>query len=100
MRDERSRKDPNVGLALSPAKNREATMRDLTFHVQSDHDIVNARQKGRELAAELGFSPSDLTLIATSISELARNIILYAKRGDFDLGKFGPGSPWGSASDG
>jgi serine/threonine-protein kinase RsbT len=85
VRDERPRKDPDMGLALSPAKNREATMQDLTVHVQSDHDIVNARQKGRELAGELGFSPGDLTLIATAISELARNIILYAKHGEITL---------------
>src|SRR5207247_9276396 len=49
--------------------------------VRSDADIVVARQKGRELAAALGFGPTDLTLIATAISELARNIVLYAKRG-------------------
>ena len=49
--------------------------------VRSDADIVLARQKGRELAAALGFGPTDLTLIATAISELARNIVLYAKRG-------------------
>ena len=49
--------------------------------VRSDADIVLARQKGRELAAALGFRPTDLTLIATAISELARNIVLYAKRG-------------------
>lgn len=49
-------------------------------------DIVTARQKGRELAAAAGFSGSDLTLIATAISELARNIIVYAKRGEIILG--------------
>lgn len=51
----------------------------------SDKDIVAARQKGREVAAELGFSPIDLTLIATVISELARNIVLYAKKGEIIL---------------
>src|SRR5204863_4201774 len=49
--------------------------------VRSDADIVFARQKGRELAAALGFAATDLTLIATAISELARNIVLYARRG-------------------
>ena len=43
--------------------------------------MVFARQKGRELAAALGFGPTDLTLVATAISELTRNIVLYAKRG-------------------
>jgi serine/threonine-protein kinase RsbT len=54
--------------------------------IKSDHDIIKARQKGRELAAEIGFSSTDCTLIATSISELARNIILYAKRGEINVG--------------
>jgi len=43
---------------------------------------VLARQKGRELATELGFALTDSTLIATAISELARNIVLYAKQGE------------------
>lgn len=48
-------------------------------------DIVAARHDGRTLAAELGFSGSDLTLIATAISEVARNIIEYAGRGEIVL---------------
>jgi serine/threonine-protein kinase RsbT len=44
-------------------------------------DIVAARQKGRTLASELGFEGSDLTMIATAISEIARNIVDHAKRG-------------------
>jgi len=49
--------------------------------VRSDADIVVARQRGRELAARLGFGLTDQTLIATAISELTRNIVLYAQRG-------------------
>jgi serine/threonine-protein kinase RsbT len=45
-------------------------------------DIVSARQQGRTLAVEIGFSGGDLTLIATAISEIARNIVVYAKRGE------------------
>ena len=41
--------------------------------IDSDSDIVIARQKGRALAAELGFSAADVVRIATAISELARN---------------------------
>ena len=50
--------------------------------VGSDADIVRARQKGRELATRLGFSSTDVVLITTAISELARNIVLYATRGE------------------
>jgi serine/threonine-protein kinase RsbT len=50
--------------------------------IQLEADIVTARQKGRELAASRGFSTTEQTLIATAISELARNIVLYAQRGE------------------
>jgi serine/threonine-protein kinase RsbT len=53
--------------------------------INSDQDIVTARQKGRALAIELGFSTGDATLVATSISELARNIVSYARRGEITL---------------
>ena len=58
---------------------------DVRVPVQSDIDIVAARQKGRALATRLGFSSSDATIVATAISELARNIVLYAKRGEIAL---------------
>jgi serine/threonine-protein kinase RsbT len=45
-------------------------------------DIVTARQKGRALALDLGFSGTDLTLVSTAISEVARNIVDHAKRGE------------------
>ena len=53
--------------------------------VDRDSDIVAARQKGRDLAARVGFAGSDLTIIATAISEIARNIVVYAQRGEIDL---------------
>jgi serine/threonine-protein kinase RsbT len=53
--------------------------------ISSDQDIVLARQKGRTIATRLGFSAGDATLIATAISELARNIVSYARRGQIKL---------------
>ena len=50
--------------------------------IKADTDIVVARQQGRELATELGFVSTDATLLATAISELARNIVCYAKYGE------------------
>jgi serine/threonine-protein kinase RsbT len=50
--------------------------------INTDTDVVAARQKGRELATVLGFVSTDSTLLATAISELARNIIRYAKKGE------------------
>jgi serine/threonine-protein kinase RsbT len=58
---------------------------EIRVPVQSDTDIVAARQKGRALATRLGFSSGDATIVATAISELARNIVLYAKRGEIVL---------------
>lgn len=57
-----------------------------TVPISSDLDILKARQHGRTLARQIGFSGSNLTLIATAISELARNILLYAKAGELALG--------------
>jgi serine/threonine-protein kinase RsbT len=53
--------------------------------IDRDGDIVTARQKARELATQVGFSGSDLTIIATAISEVARNIVVYANRGEIVL---------------
>jgi serine/threonine-protein kinase RsbT len=53
--------------------------------LSTEADIVTARQKGRAMALSMGFSPGDATLIATAISELARNIVAYAERGEIDL---------------
>jgi serine/threonine-protein kinase RsbT len=58
---------------------------DVRVPVESDTDIVTARQKGRALATRLGFTSGDATIVATAISELARNIVLYAKRGEIIL---------------
>ena len=53
--------------------------------IASDADIVTARQQGRTVAAEMGFQATDLALIATAISELARNIVRYAGCGEIQL---------------
>ena len=58
---------------------------EIRVTISSDQDIVVARQKGRSLALELGFSSGDATLIATAISELARNIVSYAGSGHIAL---------------
>lgn len=52
-----------------------------SVQINKEWDIVGARQMGREKAKELGFGSVDQARIATAISELARNIYLYAQRG-------------------
>ncbi len=51
--------------------------------VSGDADVVVARQKAREAAVRAGFTGTDLTLIATAVSEIARNIVKFARRGEF-----------------
>lgn len=54
--------------------------------VKSDGDVVTARQLGRKMAGEMGFSRPEQALIATAISELTRNIVNYAGFGEIELG--------------
>lgn len=58
---------------------------EIRVPINSDQDIVAARQQSRSLAVALGFSSGDATLIATAVSELARNIVTYAKSGEIQL---------------
>src|SRR5438093_685825 len=53
--------------------------------IDSDTDIVVARQNGRELAGWCGFPTTDRVLVSTAISELARNIVRYATSGEIIL---------------
>lgn len=57
----------------------------LQFSILNDLDIVMARVEGRNLAREMGFGVIDQARIATAISELTRNIVLYAGTGTITL---------------
>jgi serine/threonine-protein kinase RsbT len=50
--------------------------------IRCDADIVLARQGVREVAARLGFSGTELTVIATAVSEVVRNIVRFADAGE------------------
>jgi serine/threonine-protein kinase RsbT len=80
-----NRNNSNGGRSSPPARNRAVADGGVIVYIKSDLDIIVARQQGRQIAAELGFSGTDLTLIATAISELSRNIVLYAKAGEIVL---------------
>jgi serine/threonine-protein kinase RsbT len=60
-------------------------MDEIIIPIRSDLDIVEARQEGRTMASEIGFNGSDLTVVATAISELARNILKYARVGEITI---------------
>jgi serine/threonine-protein kinase RsbT len=50
--------------------------------IRADSDVVSARQAARALATRAGFSAADLTLIATAVSEVSRNIVRFAGHGE------------------
>ncbi|HWK22512.1 MAG TPA: anti-sigma regulatory factor [Ureibacillus sp.] len=56
-----------------------------SIKILSESDIVSARQLGRNIAKKLGFGTVDQTRITTVISELARNIYLYAGKGEIHI---------------
>ena len=53
--------------------------------IKVDRDIVAARQEGRAMALDLGFSLGDATVVSAAISEIARNILDYTPGGEIDL---------------
>ncbi len=63
--------------------------------IQRSEDIVTAREQARALGRAAGFNGSDLTLIATAISEVTRNIVEHAKRGELVLCLISVGSKRG-----
>ncbi len=56
--------------------------------INTDADLVTARAEGRAMAERLGFPRPDPTLIATAISEVARNIVVHAGQGEIVLQPF------------
>jgi serine/threonine-protein kinase RsbT len=56
--------------------------------ITTDADLVTARAEGRAMAQRLGFPRPDPTLIATAISEVARNIVVHVGRGEIVLRTF------------
>jgi RNA polymerase sigma factor (sigma-70 family) len=55
---------------------------EVRIPIRSDADVITARKQGRELARRAEFSATDLTILATAISEIARNIVMFASPGE------------------
>lgn len=58
---------------------------EIRVKVVTDSDVVEARRAARDLAVRLGFSKTELTVIATAVSEISRNIVRFAERGEVFL---------------
>ncbi len=55
---------------------------EIRVGIETDADLVIARAEGRAMAQRLGFRRPDPTLIATAISELARNLVMHVGHGE------------------
>src|SRR3954454_25094172 len=67
---------------LNPSTGAAEPVRAVQLQIGSQAEVLSARQHGREFAMKLGFSGSDVTLIAAAICEIARNMVDYAQRGE------------------
>lgn len=61
--------------------NQTLFVQDITY----ERDVVMARRYARQLAALLDFDPKDQTRLATAVSEVARNALLYARGGKVEF---------------
>lgn len=61
-----------------------SSIRNGTFAIRSEQDVVLGRQAVRKLAQECGLRLVDQTKLVTAVSELARNAVIYGGGGDMD----------------
>jgi RNA polymerase sigma factor (sigma-70 family) len=66
-------------------RRREVSDDEVRVPIRADGDIVKVRQLGRDMATRVGFALAEATVVATAISELARNIVRFARRGEITL---------------
>lgn len=84
----------SLGLALSTDSAASPARVATTTPIRAEVDVNVARNSARKVATELGFSANAAVRVATGVSELARNIILYAGSGSIELESLGgPGEP-------
>jgi serine/threonine-protein kinase RsbT len=58
---------------------------EIRVTIESDEDVLKAREQGRNLGRRFDLDATDLTLLATAISEIARNITAYAGHGSITM---------------
>lgn len=73
------------GAASAASTSSRSQPSEETIAVEREADVVSVRRKARELARTLGFDHTTQIKIATSVSELARNIYSYAGEGIITL---------------
>lgn len=65
----------------------------LAVRLDTEHDVVLARQRARQIADQLGFDAQDRTRLTTAVSEIARNAAQYAKGGKAEF-LLSEADPW------
>jgi len=73
--------DPSFRSERGSAETMTLVPEEIQIPIEADVHVVAARQAGRTLARQLGFTAGEATIVATAISELARNIVTHATRG-------------------
>jgi serine/threonine-protein kinase RsbT len=79
---------PDVGAPEAEPPRAASCLASTTVRVETEEDATNAREVGRDIARRIGFAPLDQMKIATTISELVRNILLYATGGSLRVSGF------------
>ena len=74
-----------MNCATNSVESPDTSVDSLRLVIASQPDVLAARQKGREYAIRLGFTGSDVTVIAAAICEIARNMVDYAQRGEMSF---------------
>lgn len=57
----------------------------ICLEIRDEVDIAYAAMGAKKYAASIGFTTSGQYMISTAVSELARNIFVYAKKGTINL---------------
>jgi signal transduction histidine kinase len=65
----------------------------ISVRLEAERDLVAARQRARQVASLVGFDAQDQTRIATAVSEIARNAVMYAESGRVEFGIEGTSAP-------
>jgi serine/threonine-protein kinase RsbT len=58
---------------------------EVSIRVSDESDVMIARQRTRELAAQQGMSPAVTEALATAVSEVTRNIVVHAGSGEIRI---------------
>lgn len=73
------------GATPDPSESEAPASAAVKLELIADNDIVVARNQAKDTTAAMGFSKTEQIKIATAVSELARNVIRYATRGELRL---------------